>query len=260
MVFRCLATLALLLAIPHLAAAQSAAVVTNCGTPNSTYTSGQLLPTTQDTTGKTCVNASVSATATISGFTATSVGTAIVATTSGVTQSLPSGAVVVATNVGASNGAYCALGASSTTAQQYIAPNGGWFAFTVGSSTQLTCITAAGTTTVNTVGGAGLPTGVGGTSEGSRTIVALDVSSVTTASTAVTALAAGHATAGGWLVTANAAGICVDQHTTAGTVTGTPSSTACVAANTPYYLVPNTGAVSVNSTASSVAFAGEGLQ
>ena len=106
------------------------------------------------------MNATLSAS--IGGFTALTTGTPIAATTGGVTGTLPAGAVVVATNVGTTNGAYCALGASATTASQYIAPNGGWFQFTVGGSTQLTCITSSSTTTVNTTGGSGLPTGTGG--------------------------------------------------------------------------------------------------
>lgn len=106
------------------------------------------------------VSASVSAS--ISGFTAASTGTPISVTTGGVTGSLPAGAVVVATNVGATNGAYCKLGASATTSDQYLSPGGGWFAFTVLANTQLTCITSTSTTTVNMVGGAGLPTGTGG--------------------------------------------------------------------------------------------------
>ena len=93
-----------------------------------------------------------------------SVGTPIVVTTSGVTGTLPSGTVVVASNVG-SNTAYCALGASSSTAQQPI-PAGGWFAFNVGSATQLTCLTSTGTTTINMVGGYGQPTGAGGGGSG----------------------------------------------------------------------------------------------
>jgi hypothetical protein len=44
----------------------------------------------------------------------------------------------------------------------YIAPGGGWFSFTTGGATQLTCITSTSTTTVNMVGGSGLPTGAGG--------------------------------------------------------------------------------------------------
>jgi hypothetical protein len=82
--------------------------------------------------------------------------------TTGSTQSLPSGTVVIASNVGATNIAYCQLGSSASTSSQPIAPGGGWFAFTVGSATQLTCVTSSGTTAVNTLGGSGLPTGTGG--------------------------------------------------------------------------------------------------
>lgn len=106
-------------------------------------------------------------TASISGFAPVTTGTPITATTGGVTGSLPAGAVVVATNVGTTNGAYCKLGASATTSDQYIAPNGGWFAFTVGAGTQLTCITSTSTTTINMVGGSGIPTGTGGGGGGS---------------------------------------------------------------------------------------------
>ena len=103
----------------------------------------------------------------VGSFTATSTGTPISVTTGGVSGTLPAGVVVVATNVGTTNGAYCALGASATTSSQYIAPNGGWFAFTVGAATQLTCITSASTTTVNMTGGSGLPAGTGGGGGGS---------------------------------------------------------------------------------------------
>lgn len=96
------------------------------------------------------------------GFTALTTGTPISVTTGGVSGTLPTGTVVVATNVGATNGAYCALGASATTSSQYLSPGGGWFAFAVGASTQLTCITSTSTTTVNMTGGSGLPTGTGG--------------------------------------------------------------------------------------------------
>src|SRR5574337_854477 len=99
--------------------------------------------------------------ATVSGFAPASTGTPISVTTGGVTGTLPAGTVVVASNVGSTNGAYCKLGASATTSDQLIPPNS-WFAFTVGAATQLTCITSTSTTTVNMVGGSGLPTGAGG--------------------------------------------------------------------------------------------------
>ena len=123
--------------------------------------SGQAVPCT----AATPLPVSASVTASISGFAPASVGTPISVTTGGVTGTLPAGTVVVASNAGATNTAYCALGASSTTAQQPIPP-GGWFAFTVGVATQLTCITSTSTTTVNMVGGSGIPTGSGGGSGG----------------------------------------------------------------------------------------------
>lgn len=101
--------------------------------------------------------------ASLSGFRPVAYGTPISVTTGGVTGTLPTNTgQVVATNVGATNGAYCALGASATTSSQYIAPNGGWFGFAISGDTQLTCITATSTTTVNLAGGSGLPTGTGG--------------------------------------------------------------------------------------------------
>jgi hypothetical protein len=117
---------------------------------------------TMDETGALCVNATVMATATIAGFpTVQSTGTPISVSTVSATGTLPSGTVVVASNVGATNGAYCKLGASATTSDQLIPPNS-WFAFTVGANTQLSCITSTSTTTVNMVGGSGIATGSGG--------------------------------------------------------------------------------------------------
>jgi hypothetical protein len=154
--------LAFFLLVPVAAFAQSTGtVVADCTTGvGLAYTPGSTRPMTLLPTGQACITGSISAS--LSGFTAASTGTPISVTTGGVTGNLPAGTVVVATNVGSTNGAYCALGASATTASQYIAPNGGWFAFTVGASTQLTCITSTSTTTVNMTGGAGLPTGTGG--------------------------------------------------------------------------------------------------
>jgi hypothetical protein len=130
-------------------------------------TGSGLLPWQPASTANPCpVSASVSAS--ISGFLPVSHGTPISVTTGGVSGTLPTNTgEVVATNVGTTNGAYCALGASATTSDQYIAPNGGWFGFTVTGSTQLTCITSTSTTTVNMVGGSGLPTGTGGGGGGS---------------------------------------------------------------------------------------------
>ena len=128
-------------------------------------------------------------------------------------------------------------------------------------------ITASGTAPLLVQSGVGTPVITYGqqqtqiqTKITSLTVVPLDVGTVATGGTAVTALASGHATAGGFVGTSNAAGICVDQYQTAGTVTGTPSTTWCVYPGQPYALVPSTHAVSVNSTASGVSIVGEGLQ
>lgn len=100
--------------------------------------------------------------ATLGGFAPASIGTPITATTSGVTGALPGGAVVVATNVDPTNGVYCQLGATGSTNGSYLSPGGGWFGFTVGVNTQITCTAAASTVKVTLVGGSGLPTGTGG--------------------------------------------------------------------------------------------------
>jgi len=155
-----------LLSLCGRASAQGTIVVASCG-DSLAYIVGQANRNVAiDINGIQCTAASVSAS--ITGFPGTqTTGTPISVTTGGVTGTLPSGTEVVATNVGTTNAAYCKLGASATTSDQYISPNGGWFAFTVGAATQLTCITSTSTTTVNMVGGSGLPTGTGGGGGGS---------------------------------------------------------------------------------------------
>lgn len=154
---------------------QNAVVVATCG--SVTYTAGQPAPLTIDVHGNQCNNGTgggggsvtqgttpwvTSLTAFSAGFRPTAFGTPITATTGGVTGTLPAGAEVIATNVGTTNGAYCQLGASVTSSAQYIAPNGGWFAFGISGDTQLTCQSVASTTTINMAGGSGLPGGTGG--------------------------------------------------------------------------------------------------
>jgi len=175
---------------------------------------------------------------------------------------------VMITNQGSAV-AYLAMGNSSivaTTTGIPIQP-GQTLAFAQGLNTYIAAITASGTVPLLVQSGVGTPVITYGqqqtqiqTKITSLTVVPLDVGTVATGGTAVTALAAGHATAGGFVGTSNAAGICVDQYQTAGTVTGTPSTTWCVYPGQPYALVPSTHAVSVNSTASGVSIVGEGLQ
>jgi hypothetical protein len=151
-------------------------------------------------------------------------GTPISVTTGGVTGTLPTGAVVVASNVGATNGAYCKLGASATTSDQLIPPNS-WFAFTVGANTQLTCITSTSTTTVNMVGGSGLPTGSGGGGGGSGGGGAITAASGSYASGA---LSSGSVASGAFASGSISNGADVAEGTTTDAVCTTPASgTAC---------------------------------
>lgn len=96
---------------------------------------------------------------------------------------------------------------------------------------------------------------------GARTLVTLDVKTVTTGGTAVTALSAGHRTAGGFIMNPLSATInlCINE---IGTATGTTSSgdTTCIAPGQSYALAAAAGAVSVISSDSSHPFSGYGLQ
>lgn len=93
-----------------------------------------------------------------------------------------------------------------------------------------------------------------------RTLVTLDVKTVTTGGTAVTALTAGHRTAGGFIQNPPSATInlCINE---IGTATGTTSSgdTTCITPGQSYRLAPATTAVSVISSDSAHPFSGYGL-
>lgn len=196
--------------------AQSVRVVASCGSAG--YTAGQTgRPLIIDANGNLCTAASVSAS--ITGFAPASTGTPISVTTGGVTGTLPAGAVVVASNVGGTNNAYCKLGASATTSDQLISPNS-WFAFTVGTATQLTCITSTSTTTVNMVGGTGLPTGAGGGGGGSGGGGAVTVADA--ADVAQGAVADAASTAGGTGTLSAKLRLMTTQLGTINTTLGTP--------------------------------------
>ena len=98
------------------------------------------------------------------------------------------------------------------------------------------------------------------TTPGQRTIVALDISTVTTGGTAVTALNSGHRTAGGFLQNPIGATIalCISEQ---GTASGTTSSgaTTCIQPGQSYGLTPAAAAVSVITSDSSHPFSGFGL-
>lgn len=99
-----------------------------------------------------------------------------------------------------------------------------------------------------------------GASPAVRTIVTLDVKTVTTGGTAVTAIAAGHRTAGGFLLNPVGATInlCINE---IGTATGTTSSgdTTCILPGQSYKVVPASTGVSVITSDSSHPFSGYGL-
>lgn len=109
-----------------------------------------------------------------------------------------------------------------------------------------------------TSGGTPIPTT---TTPGQRTLVTLDVKTVTTGGTAVNAINAGHRTAGGFLTNPIGAtvALCINE---IGAATGTTSSgdTTCITPGQSYGVAPAAGAVSVVSSDSSHPFSGYGLQ
>lgn len=168
----------------------------NCPSGNAVNT-GVGRQVYESSKGALCISGTISASTT--GFTPSATGTPISVTTGGVTGTLPTGTVVTAYNTGATNDAFCKLGASATTSDIDIPPKS-WFAFTVGAATQLTCITSTSTTTVNMVGGSGLPTGAGGGGGGSGSNAS--VSSTGAAVPGSGTLVAGGAAAGAGNLTA----------------------------------------------------------
>jgi hypothetical protein len=92
-----------------------------------------------------------------------------------------------------------------------------------------------------------------------RTIVALDIATVTTGGTAVNALSAGHATAGGFIKNPENAtqNLGINQITTASGTTSNGSTFFIVPGET-FPLAASGNAVSVISSDSSHPFAGEG--
>lgn len=117
--------------------------------------------------------------------------------------------------------------------------------------------TPSGTTTVVQPTAANLQATI---TPGQRTLVALDVATVTTGGTAVTALTAGHRTAGGFLNNPKAATVdlCINEIATASGTTSAGSLT-CIAPGQSYTLTPASTAVSVITSDSSHPFSGYGL-
>jgi hypothetical protein len=229
--FRTLLLAAVLLVVPSLAAqaqSTSAVVVAACGTPPTTYSAGANRQVTQDTSGKLCTGATV----TLSGTQDVNL-----VQTGGVMQLRGAGAVGTGSE-------RVAVGQDATTV--------------AGSAPGTAGTPSANVLSVQGVsGGTTLPTS---TSPGARTIVALDISAVTTGGTAVAALSAGHRTAGGFLQNPIGATIalCINEQ---GTASGTTSAgaTTCIQPGQSYNLTPAAGAVSVITSDSSHPFSGYGL-
>lgn len=93
-----------------------------------------------------------------------------------------------------------------------------------------------------------------------RTIVPLDVATVTTGGTAVTALTAGHRTEGGFILNPSGATInlCINEQAVASGTTSAAGLT-CIEPGRAYVLTPAAGAVSVITSDSSHPFSGYGL-
>ena len=118
-------------------------VVASCGTLPAAWSAGQNgRPFIYDINGNLCVNATVTATASIAGFHTESSLTPITATTGGVTSgSFTASKSILASNTGSTNTAYCAPGASATTSSQPILP-GQSVQITTTAETAITCITS----------------------------------------------------------------------------------------------------------------------
>jgi hypothetical protein len=120
-----------------------------------------------------------------------------------------------------------------------------------------------GTKWVPATGAAGGTPGTGSiqTSPAPRTIVTLDVKTVTTGGAAVTAIAAGNRTGGGFLQNPPSATInlCVNE---IGVASGTTSNgdTTCIIPGQGYVVTPAAGAVSVVTSDAAHPFSGYGLR
>ena len=100
------------------------------------------------------------------------------------------------------------------------------------------------------------------TTQGVRTLVSLDQTALTSGAPVIV-IAAGHATAGGFIWTdastlsVPSAKLCLNQKGPAGTVTG--GDTMCFGAGGSYQIYPSTGAVSMSVSAGNATVAGYGF-
>lgn len=233
---------------PAKAQQAGATTVATCGSVS--YTAGRLYPPTQTQTGLTCGSATV-----------TPGGTQDVnlVQTGGVTQLRGAGAVGtgserVAVGQDTTTIAGSAPGTAGTASANVITVQG------IASGTNLPVSQGTAANLNATVVGTGTFATQATTSPGVRTIIALDVSTVTTGGAAVTALTAGHRSAGGFLLNPIGATInlCINEQ---GAASGTTSAgpLTCILPGQSYTLSPTSGAVSVITSDSSHPFSGYGL-
>ncbi len=139
--------------LPVLARAQTAQVVSGCGTPNSTYSVGQTQPVTQTTTGVECVSSSgggsststYQGTLTLSAATSTAVSTLTLSNST--TFPSPIGKMVII-NVGANSVNVCWFGGtcSATGGSELLAAGASDTFFLTAAVTSPTVYSTSGTT------------------------------------------------------------------------------------------------------------------
>lgn len=226
-----LTLIALLLgALPAVAQTTSAVVVAICGTTPTPYTAGANRQVTQDPSGKLCTDATIT----------------------------PAGTQDV--NIVGINGAAPVTGSGTAIgALRVELPTNG----TGTIATITNPVTVAQPTAANfnaTVVGTGTFAVQAATSPAARTIITLDIKTVTTGGVAVNAISTGHRTAGGFLQNPIGATIalCINE---IGTASGTTSSgdTTCIQPGQSYTVSPASTAVSVITSDSSHPFSGYGL-
>lgn len=205
--------------IPYADAQQLAGVrvVASCGalSPFGVIAPGHNYSLTVDTNGEACVNATVTATASISGFTPTPSYATGTTSASDQNVALPTGTEFIVTNTGANTLAFN-IGATATGSMNVLQPSS-WIAIagTTGAAFHYIEATgAAGTTTFSISGGAGIPTGAGGgtsSGSGSNASVSATGSAVPASATYMGMLVGGNLTG----VPGTANGIGVQQATAA---------------------------------------------
>lgn len=188
------------------AKADNVVAVSTCG--GETLTAGNSFTLSQDTTGKLCVNATVSAS--VSGFTPGGTFATLTSTGSSASVALPAGTTVAIQNTGTTT-VSCTLGIGSATAlaSEIQVPASSSVFVTPGSNTFGACIDQTGSASnlVVLAGGSGLGTGFGGGGGGTGGGGAITAASGSYASGAFSAgsYAAGAVVAGafvdGWDLT-----------------------------------------------------------